>query len=71
MIDLSTLTIAKARKNLDAKEYSAVDLAKAYLAEIKNKNQDLNAYLEVFADVLDQAKIADDMIARGESHPLL
>ncbi len=71
MIDLKNLTIATARKKLDAKEFSAVDLAQAYLDEIKKKNGELNAYLEVFDDVLDQAKNADQMIARGESYPLL
>ncbi len=67
MIDLKNLTIEKARKALDAKEFSAVDLASAYLAEIKNKNKELNAYLEVYDDVLEQAKKADEMIAKGEA----
>lgn len=71
MIDLNTPTIASARKKLDAKEFSAVDLASAYLDEIKKKNGELNAYLEVFDDVLAQAKRADAMITRGESYPLL
>ena len=71
MINLTTLTISKARKALDAKEFSAVDLASAYLAEIEKKNKELNAYLEVYDDVLDQAKIADEMLAKGESFPLL
>jgi aspartyl-tRNA(Asn)/glutamyl-tRNA(Gln) amidotransferase subunit A len=70
-IDLKTLTIVEARKKLDAKEFSAVDLASAYLEEIKSKNKELNVYLEVFDDVLEQAKIADDMIAKKESYPLL
>jgi aspartyl-tRNA(Asn)/glutamyl-tRNA(Gln) amidotransferase subunit A len=71
MIDLNNLTIEKARIALDKKEFSAVDLASAYLAEIKNKNKELNAYLEVFEDVLEQAKIADEKIAEGQSQPLL
>src|SRR3990167_773496 len=71
MIDLTTLTITKARKNLDAKEFSAVDLASAYLSEIKKKNGQLNAYLEVYDDVLAQAEAADEMIAKGKSYPLL
>ena len=70
-MDLENLTIEKARKALDAKEFSAVDLAQAYLDEIKKKNAELNAYLEVFGDVLEQAKNADEMIAKGESYPLL
>jgi aspartyl-tRNA(Asn)/glutamyl-tRNA(Gln) amidotransferase subunit A len=71
MIDLKNLTITEARKKLDAKEFSAVDLASAYLNEIKNRNKELNAYLEVYDDVLEQAKAADVLIAKGESSPLL
>ncbi len=51
MIDLAALTIAEARKKLDGKVFSAVDLAKAYLTEIEKKNKELNAYLEVFEEV--------------------
>ena len=40
MIDLNVLTIASARKKLDAKEFSAVELAEAYLSEINKKNKD-------------------------------
>ena len=71
MIDLKNLTIKKAREMLDRREFSATDLAQTYLAEIKKKNKELNAYLEVFDDVLDQAKIADERIAKGETKPLL
>ena len=71
MIDLKSLTIALARKKLDSKEFSAVELASAYLEEIKKKNAELNAYLEVYDDVLEQAKRADDRIKKGESHPML
>lgn len=66
MIDLKSLTIKETRKKLDEKVFSAVDLAQAYLDEIKKKNKELNAYLEVFDDVLEQAKVADAMIAKGE-----
>ncbi|OGI60900.1 glutaminyl-tRNA synthase (glutamine-hydrolyzing) subunit A [Candidatus Nomurabacteria bacterium RIFCSPHIGHO2_01_FULL_38_19] len=71
MINLTTLTIVSARKKLDTKEFSAVELVSACLAEIEKKNGELNAYLEVYDDVLDQAKRADEMIANGESYPLL
>jgi aspartyl-tRNA(Asn)/glutamyl-tRNA(Gln) amidotransferase subunit A len=70
-MDLNKLTIKEARRALDAKEFSAVELAQAYLGEIKKKNKELNAYLEVFDDVLEQAKAADARIKRGESTPLL
>ncbi len=71
MIDLANLTIKKAREALDSKEFSAVDLAKAYLAEIEKKNPELNAYLEVYDDVLEQAQVADERIAKGDTTPLL
>ncbi len=71
MIDLSSLTIAKARKDLDAKKYSALELTEAYLSAIEKKNPELNAYLEVWAQsAREEAKRADVMIAAGKSLPL-
>ncbi|MDO8482849.1 MAG: Asp-tRNA(Asn)/Glu-tRNA(Gln) amidotransferase subunit GatA [bacterium] len=67
MIDLKTLTIKKAHASLIKGEYTAVDLAKAYLAEIEKKNKALNAYLEVFDDVLEQAAEADTRIKAGKA----
>lgn len=61
-IDLENLTIAKAKAAFQRGEYSAVDLARAYLEEIKKKDKDIHAYLEVFADVEEQAKEADKKI---------
>lgn len=70
-MDLSTLTIASARRALDAKEYSALDLTEAYLAAIAEKDGDLHAYLEVWAEsARDEAKRADAMIAAGKQLPL-
>ncbi len=70
-MDLKSLTIKKARGMLDNKEITAVELASAYLEEIKKKNSELNAYLEVYDDVLAQAEEADKRIQKGESTPLL
>jgi len=67
MIDLKSLTIKKAHEALIKGEYTAVDLASAYLLEIKNKNKELNAYLEVYSDVLDQARKADEIIKSGKA----
>src|SRR3989344_1007544 len=70
-MDLSKLTIAEARRALDAKEYSALDLTNAYLDAIAKKNDELHAYLEVWAEsAREEAKAADEVIARGESQPL-
>ena len=66
MIDIKNLTIKKAHEALVAKEFTAVELAQAYLAEIEKRNPELNAYLGVYDDVLEQAKKADERIARGE-----
>ncbi|MDB5187658.1 MAG: hypothetical protein JWO50_178 [Candidatus Kaiserbacteria bacterium] len=70
-IDLETLTIVEARRALDAREYSAVDLTDAYLAEIEKRDQSLHAYLEVWTEgAKADALRADAMIASGDIHPL-
>lgn len=70
MIDLETLTISSAREALDSGKYSAKDLVQAYVEQIKNKDVEIHAYLEVYDDVLEQAEVADKMIAQGEVQPL-
>ena len=65
-INLNTLTIKKAHADLKNGEYSAMELADAYLAEIEKKNKDLNVYLEVYDDVREQAKKADTLIKSGK-----
>ncbi|MBI2004942.1 Asp-tRNA(Asn)/Glu-tRNA(Gln) amidotransferase subunit GatA [Patescibacteria group bacterium] len=72
--DLAALSITTAAKKLAAKEISAVELARACIANIEKKDPLLHAYLEVFADVIAQAEMADKRRAsagRGEAHPLL
>jgi aspartyl-tRNA(Asn)/glutamyl-tRNA(Gln) amidotransferase subunit A len=65
MIDITTLTIKKAHEALKAGTYSAVDLAQAYLDEIKKREKDIHAYLEVFSDVIEQAEVADARFKDG------
>lgn len=70
-MNLSTLTIAEARRALDAKEYSALELTEAYLSAIAEKDREIHAYLEVWEkNACEEAKSADKKIARGESLPL-
>lgn len=70
-MDLSTLTIKEARRVLDAKEFTALDLTNAYLEQITKKDGDIHAYLEVWADsAREEAKKADEMIAKGQSKAL-
>jgi len=70
-MDLKTLTIAEARRALDAKEYSALELTNAYLDAIAEKDGEIHAYLEVWANsAREEAKKADERIAKGGSAPL-
>lgn len=70
-MDLPTLTIAHARKDLDAKKYSALDLTNAYLEAIDTKDTDIHAYLEVWKEsAREEAKRADALIAAGNAQPL-
>ncbi|MDQ5883456.1 MAG: aspartyl-tRNA(Asn)/glutamyl-tRNA(Gln) amidotransferase subunit [Patescibacteria group bacterium] len=69
-IDLKNLTIKKAHDGLLKGEFTSLDLTNAYLEEIKKRNTDVNAYLEVFEDALGQAKLADEIISKGEAKAL-
>ena len=69
--DLPRLTMAEARRALDAKEYSALNLTDAYLDAIQKKDGDIHAYLEVWADFArEEAQRADEIIAAGKSQSL-
>jgi len=65
MINLKDLTIEKVHESLKSKEYTCRQLVEEYLKVIKEKNTNLNAYLEVYSDVLDQADKADKKFADG------
>ena len=70
MIDLSTLTVSDAIKHLKNKDFKARELAEAYLERIKELNGEINAYLEVYDDVLTQADMADKNIQSGQAGSL-
>ena len=64
---LTDLTIAQAQAGLRAKEFSAVELTEAHLRGIDALNPRLNAFITVTqAQALEQAKAADESIARGD-----
>lgn len=65
MINLRNLTIKIAHESMKAGEYTATDLLNAYLEVIKEKNADLNAYLEIFDSAHEQAKKAEEMFKNG------
>ncbi len=58
-IDLKKLTIKSTHDHLHNGDFSVVELAEAYIKNIEEKNPEINAYLEVFDDVVEQAKTAD------------
>lgn len=70
MAEFSNLTIKKTRELLDKKEISAKELADFYLKNIEKKNGELNAYLGVYDDVLEQAGRAQKIIDAGSSQAL-
>jgi len=69
-IDLKNLTIKKAHEDLLAKKYTVLELANAYLENIKKKDSEIHAYLEVFDDISAQAKVAQEKIDSGTAHLL-
>src|SRR3989344_1661499 len=70
MIDIKNLTIQKAGEMIKNGELTSVDLVSACLENIKEKNKELNIFLEVFDDTLDQAKKADEIIKSGNGGKL-
>ncbi|TSC94415.1 MAG: aspartyl-tRNA(Asn)/glutamyl-tRNA (Gln) amidotransferase subunit A [Parcubacteria group bacterium Licking1014_1] len=65
-MELINLTITQAHKGLLKKEFSAVELTRAYLSEIKKTDKEINAYLSVTEDLaMSQAEAADEKIASG------
>ena len=71
MIDLTNLAIEKAKQALKNKEYSAIELTKAYLDKIKEQDKEIKSYLAITEDLaLAQAVKADRMIANHEEKAL-
>ncbi|NKE68237.1 Asp-tRNA(Asn)/Glu-tRNA(Gln) amidotransferase subunit GatA [Ramlibacter sp. RBP-2] len=71
MAALHELTVAELAAQLRAREISAVEVARHFLARAKS-HQSLGAYLAVDEEVtLAQARAADQRIAAGEAAPLL
>lgn len=66
-MDLTNLTIKQAHDGLKNKDFTSVDLTKAYLKKIKTENEEINAYLSVAEEsALQEAEIADQKIKTGE-----
>ena len=65
MIDLKNLTIEKAHEGFKNKEFTCKELVQEYLKVIKEKNVELNAYLEIYDDILNQADEAQKKFETG------
>jgi len=70
MLDVKDLTIEKAYEMMKEGGLTSVELVSACLQNIKEKNDELNVFLEVFDDALSQAKTADEMIKGGKGTKL-
>ena len=67
MIDLKTLTIEKTHEHFRNGDFTIRELVDSYLNIIKEKNPDINAYLEVYDDLDSQIKIAEEMFKNGSA----
>lgn len=71
-MQLENLTIKKIHQGLIKKEFSALELCKAYLDKIREKDKEISAFLTVTEDLaLSEAKEIDEMILTGREIPLL
>ena len=70
MIDLKNLNIEKVHNSLKSGEYSVKELVEEYLKVIKEKNSQINAYLEVFDDISTQVDIAEEKFKNGTATKL-
>lgn len=65
-------TITELRQQLLKGETTAVALVTKVLAEIKVKNTDINAFIDIYEDALEEAKQADQILqTEGEKSPIL
>ncbi|TLX12213.1 Asp-tRNA(Asn)/Glu-tRNA(Gln) amidotransferase subunit GatA [Rhizobium sp. MHM7A] len=71
MSELTSLTIAEARRKLRAKEITAIELTEAYISAIDAANDRLNAYVKVTPDLARvMARKSDERIAAGTAGDL-
>jgi aspartyl-tRNA(Asn)/glutamyl-tRNA(Gln) amidotransferase subunit A len=71
-MDIKTLTISQAKKDLKEKKYSSVELTKAYLERIKKIDPKVKSFVTITEEeALNNAKSADKELAKGTDLPLL
>lgn len=67
MLDITNLDIQKLHKMYTTKEVSVKEVVDAYLKNIQEKNQEINAYIEIFTDTDEYIKKAQEMIDSGRA----
>lgn len=71
-MELTSLTIKKIHEGLLKKEFSALELTKAYLEKVKKEDVKIHSFLSVCEDTaVSKAKKIDEMIFVGREIPLL
>jgi len=69
--DLTKLTISETQEGLKNGEFTSVELTKAFLNRIKEKDKEVSAFITVTEELaLKQAARADEMIKNKEIYPL-
>lgn len=69
-INILNLTISQAHKDLTEGKYTAKDLLFACKKNIDERNEEINAFLEVFDDAEKMADRAQEIIDAGDATPL-
>lgn len=67
MIDLKNLTILSAHNSLKNKEFTVLELSEAYLDVISKRNGSVNAYLEIYGNIKEQAELAQNKFDDGSA----
>src|SRR3989344_2791811 len=71
-MNLLDLTIRELHEGFKKKQFTSVEVTKAYLEQIKKTDSEIHAFLSVTENLaLEQAKKADEIIARGGEFPML
>lgn len=71
-MNLTDLTISQTHEKLKKKEFSAIELCKAYLNKIKERDKEISAFLTVDTEkALSQAKKVDNLIEDNKKISLL
>jgi len=71
-MSLTELTISQVHEGLKKKEFSAVELCRNYLDNIKTRNKEVFSFLAIRESAaLSEAEKTDDLISNGQETPIL